>query len=156
MTSNLESELKTKFVDRLNSGRIEGVKVIYRMSGGAHGEFVNEEVIISGTNDVGLKMKDETRSQMMQEFSTQIDRNNIQSLFRNIEGGMNSLVPAGKAGFLPDSLVGSITLEVDGKKSNTYYFLVDEDDRISQGKPVSPQIIEAVRGIEDISKRFRR
>ena len=155
MTDNLESELKTEFVDRLNSGQIEGIKVIYRMSGGAHGEFVNEEVTLSGTNDVRLEMRDEAKPQPMQEFSTQIDRNNIQSLFRNIEGGINSLVPSDKAGFLPDSLVGSITLEVDGIKSNTYYFLVDEDDRLSQGKPVSPQITEAVRGIQEISKRFR-
>jgi hypothetical protein len=155
MTDNLESELKTKFVDRLNSGQIEGIKVIYRVSGGAPGEFVNEEVTLSGTNDIRLEMRDEAKSQPMQEFSTQTDRSNIESLFKNIVGGINSLVPADKAGFLPDSLVGSITLEVDGIKSNTYYFLVDEDDRLSQGKRVSPKITEAVRGIQDISMRFR-
>lgn len=154
MTDNFDSEIKTKFVDRLNSGQIEGIKVIYRMRGGVPGESVNEEVTLSGgTNDVRLKMSDESKSQPTQEFSTQIDRSNTYSLFKDIEGGINSLVPAEEARFLPDSLVGSITLEVDGIRSNTYYFLVDEDDRVSQGKPVSPQIIEAVRGIQEISKR---
>jgi hypothetical protein len=156
MTGNLsDSDLRRKFVDRLNSGQTEGIQVIYHLNGGAPGEFVTSEIIVSGRDNM-MAMKYDARSQPMQEFSTQLNRSNIQSLFKNIGFGIDSLIPAEKAAFLPDSLVGSITLEVDGKKSNTYYFLVDEDDRLSQGKPVSPQIAEAVRGIQEISKRFKR
>ena len=74
-------------------------------------------------------------------------------MFRLIGSGLDGLFPRSQARFIPDSVVGSITIEV-GEEKETLYFLADEEDRVAQDKPIDPQMTEAIKRIRLISQQL--
>jgi hypothetical protein len=102
---------------------------------------VGEELKVSGNNLATVRAV--TGLNLPQEASREFSSVEIQALLKHIEQGIDGLVPSSEAQFLPDSVLGSITLEIDGEQA-TFYFLIDEDDRINQNKPIAPAIVEAI------------
>lgn len=156
-----------EFSDHVDRGDlVDDIKIVYRVSGGmpheshepAEEALVEEELEefrLSGGGTADVVLRRSTPEEIpTRVLSTELDRAESQELFRRIKSGLNGLVPRSEARFLPDSLIGSITVEVGGE-AETFYFLADEEERISQDKPVAPEIIEAVRSFEEISRRSR-
>jgi hypothetical protein len=153
--SNLsEWEIKQKFRERVDQGDItEDIKVIYQIQGGMPSERIEEEFRLSGNGNAKVMVRDMLRSIPTQEVSVELDRDEAYSLFQKIVPGLDSLVPRSEAHFLPDSLVGSITIQIDTEET-TLYFLADEEERMSQDKPITPQMAEVIQGFTEISKRL--
>lgn len=152
MSNSIESEAIQKFRERLNQGNLAGVNVTYRISGGMPVEGgTEEEFRISGNNRATARSV--TGSNLPQEASTEFASAEVQRLLTQVGQGIDSLVSRSEARFLPDSVVGSITLEVDGEQA-TFYFLVDEEERQSQNQPIAPAMAEAIDSFSQLSQQL--
>lgn len=135
------------------------------VEGGVHGQSVRSLVEIRGDGKVKHKVIDELKGKD-EEYSTAIDRKAILNLFREIQRSRILEIDEIGGGFLPDSLVGAITIEIDGE-STTYYYLADPKQRRRQKiilkQPIA--LIEnrlqrvasrAIKRDEEAKKRFRK
>jgi hypothetical protein len=150
----VESEVIRTFRDRVRQGNLAGVTVKYRVSGGMPGEDrINEELTLSGSNKaVELRVMAADRESRAASAATPEE---LRHVMQQLESGLDTLVTRSEARFLPDSVVGSFTIEIGGQLE-TLFFLVDEEEQEAQQKRVSPGIREAVRGVSRISERLRR
>jgi hypothetical protein len=100
-----------------------------------------------------LRVNPKSKIQNLKSASAELAPAEVQSLLAQVGQGIDSLVPRSEARFLPDSVVGSITLEVDGEQA-TFYFLVDEEDRLSQNKQIAPAMAEAIDTFSHLSEQL--
>jgi hypothetical protein len=126
------------------------VKVIYQVSGGMPHEAVEQKFVVSGSGSANLTGRSASGAISPQTFG--IDRGENQEIFRLVRSGIDRLPTRSAARFLPDSSVGTITVEVNGE-TETFYFLVDEADRATQNKPIPSEISEAIQRLTEISQR---
>jgi hypothetical protein len=146
-------EVIRKFHEQLTQGNIgDDVIVLYRVAGGAPEERLEEEITIAGGGVAGIVELDMMGSGQPKEASTQLDQAETLDLLRQIEAGINDMVPESEARFLPDSLVGSVTIQVDGEET-TLYFSADEDELEPQNRPRT-QLRQVIRSMRGISKRL--
>jgi hypothetical protein len=148
------SEIIRKFRERVDLKDItEDLKVVYRIAGGMPSERVEEELQLTGSGKARVKERDVLKSIPAREVSRELDESEVIDLFRKVGPGLDSLVPREEARFLPDSLIGSITIEVDGEET-ILFFLADEEQRLAQDKPIAPQVAEVVQHFRGISQRL--
>lgn len=154
MSEPLESKMIRKFREHLDRESLtEDIKVVYRIAGGMPHERIEEEFRLSGRGKAKVMMRDVLRSIPAQEASGELDQAETRDLLQQIGAGLDSLVPRSEARFLPDSVVGSITVEVGGEET-TLYFLPEEEERLAQDKAIAPQMTEVIRRISQISQRL--
>lgn len=154
MSKLSESEIIQKFREGVGRGTLtEDIKLFYRITGGMPSERVEEEFRLSGSGKAKVMAQDVLRSMPTQEVSGEINQAETRDLLQQLGSGIDSLVPRSEANFLPDSLVGSIIIEVGGEKA-TLYFLADEEERLAQNKPISPKMTDAIQRIGKISPRL--
>ena len=146
-----ESKIIKKFQNKVNEGDFTGIKITCKITGGIPNERLEEEHIISGTGKVYLKMRNSLTAKYIPKISIKTKKEKVQKIIKEIAEGIHSLVPESETNFLPDSLVGSITLEMEGKKTKLY-FLAEEEDRISQHRPISLTMNKAIQDIIKISR----
>src|SRR5574341_327936 len=149
-----ESEIIRMFRESVKRGDFkDDLKISYNVSGGMPHQRIEEEFVLSGTGKAITKKQDVLRSIRIPQVSAKLDRTEVLDIFQQIEQGLDSLVTRSKARFLPDSVVGSITIEVKGEKT-TLYFLADEEERVNQNKPISSQMAKAIQNFTNISQRI--
>ncbi len=102
------------------------VEVVYRVTGGAPGERLEEEVRLSASGATSVRVEDELGERRSGEAASQIDPAAALGLLQAVEQSLGSLMAQSEARFPPDALVGSITVEVDGE-TTTLYFDADEE-----------------------------
>lgn len=124
-----ESKVIEKFREYLRRERLtEDVKIVYRVAGGMPHERIEHEFRLSGVGKATVRMRDELKQIAPHEASADLDRAETRDLIQQIGVSLDELVPRSKAQFIPDSVVGSITLEIDGEET-TLFFLADEEQR---------------------------
>lgn len=149
-----ESRIIRKFRERLDRGNLtDDVNVVFRIAGGMLGQRIEQEFILSGSGEAKTMLRDVLRSVETVKTSSKLDRAETRDLLRKIASGVDSLVPRSEARFLPDSVVGSVTIEVDGEKTKLY-FLAGEEERAARGKKISPEMTDAIRLIKKKSQQL--
>ncbi len=114
-------------------------KISYMISGGPPRKRLEYLLEIRGTGSVACHILDELKSQRRRAFKHRLSEDKVRELFREIiESRLLENIDAG-GGFLPDSLVGSISIEY-GQPKVTYYFLADEQQRHNQGLELNPSL----------------
>jgi len=145
-----------EFRRSVESGNIDNLKIVYKVSGGPPGNQIVKEIIIPGfKEEIELNIKDQ--SDQFTEMSNakrslRQDSTEKHSLFKQIASDMQDLTSLSKPIFLPDSVVGSLTIQTENNEDNTIYFLVDEVDRKIQNKPIPPGIANVIKDLERITK----
>jgi hypothetical protein len=148
------SELSERFRELVNQGDLrQNVRVVYRVSGGMPEEHVEEEFRLSGSKEAESRLVDARTAEAAQEVSAELDRTETQQLFQRVASSLDELVSRSEAGFLPDSLVGSVTIEVGGERE-TLYFLADEGQREGQDEASAPRMPQALEPLEETSRRL--
>ena len=132
MSESIESRVAEKFRESLGEEELPaGMRVVYRVSGGMPHERLEHEFALTGAGRSDVRMADELEAAMApQEASADLDQVEVRELLEQIGVSLDELVPRSEARFLPDSLVGSITIEVDGEAAE-FFFLADEDQRVA-------------------------
>ncbi len=149
-----EAEVVKRFFGRLEKeSPTDEFKVMYRVSGGAPEERYEEEVDMTGAGDASVKVMDTLISREQKRARGTLSPEEVREILSEVQSGLDSLVPAEEARFLPDSMVGSITIELAGKKE-TFYFLANEDDRVAQKRQVTAPMRKTIDHFEGLSKRF--
>jgi hypothetical protein len=156
MTDSQEAEVIRAFKERVRSGKTRDVSVVYRVTGGMPAErHVEEELRISGARRAKARAREVAHEteQPPAEGEIRLDQAEIEKLFGELSEGVDGLVPRSEAAFLPDSLVGSVTIDVGGEEA-TLYFLADEDARAAQDEPMPRKTAAAVRDLDRLSERL--
>lgn len=149
MSDAQENAVIREFRDRVAGRNFEKVNVLYRVSGGMPSERgIEEEFQILGRGAAAVRST--AQDGVSRQVEAPVSRAEVQDLYVQLEQGIESLAPRSAARFLPDSLLGCVTIEVDGKQA-ALYFLADEEQRREQQKPIPPAMSEAIRKISRLS-----
>jgi hypothetical protein len=116
-------------------------------------ERFEEELSLSGSNEAESRFVDERTAGLTREASTELSGAETQQLFQGVASALDGLVSSSEARFLPDSSIGSITIEVGGEVE-TLYFLADEGQRQGQDEVNAPRMPEALKPLEETSRRL--
>jgi hypothetical protein len=166
----MRAQLIEEFTSRVERGDLadQDLSITYRVSGGMpsethesiEGALIEEkqeelqEFNLSGDGRTEALIKTPPEDEPEQVVSGELDPSESQELFQLIKSGISSLTPRAEARFLPDSQIGALTINVGGEEE-TLYFLADEDARQTQGKPIAPEIAEALQNFEQMSQRLK-
>jgi hypothetical protein len=115
-------------------------KIIYRISGGPPTRRLEQILEIQGTGSINCYLMDQLKGQKrMQRFKQKLAPDKVIGIFKELlESRLLENIETDK-GFLPDSIIGSITIE-HGISRITYYFLADEQQQQNQGKSINPSL----------------
>ena len=144
-----------EFSKRVEQGRRGDVTVVYRVAGGMPSERRVEEVVVRGDGKVEARLSDRLQATPAREASLELDEAEAAELFAALSAGIEKLAEHAAVGFPPDSLVGSITAEVEGR-AVTFYFLPDEAERVRHGKQLPAEATRAIEGFQRLSERVFR
>jgi hypothetical protein len=125
------------------AGDVRGIRIQVRVSGGMPAEqHVDRTVTVDAAGQAVMSAAEQDPSRPVQT-TTQLPQKDLSRLLSQFGEGAAGLVPRAQARFLPDSVVGSVLVEVDGETTELFY-LADEQDRITQDKPISAAAAEAL------------
>lgn len=126
-------------------------KIIHIISGGVRGKRYESYVEVLGNGAVTYNLKDEIRG-ITETYATTLDAKALRNLFTEI--ARSKLLDMRDVGgsFLPDSIVGSITLEIGGQKT-VYYYLADQEQRRDQRVILKPAIATIHSSLQRVAQR---
>ncbi|MFI1700692.1 hypothetical protein ACH419_32655 [Streptomyces bobili] len=151
MAEPTEEDVVREFVERTSRGETDGIEIEQRVAGGMPGEYrVSEVVTVSGT---GLARARSNDARASEESTTSLDGAQTRDLFRKLGEGAGDLVPRSQASFVPDSLVGAVTIKVDEHEA-TLFYLADQDERETQQQLLPPETVEAVSEFSRLTQRL--
>jgi hypothetical protein len=154
MSESSEANIIKRFRESIDEGTFPGdMKVVYRIAGGMPSQRLEEEFIISGNGKTEVRALDMLASKPEESASLNLNQADTREAFEKIKLSLDSMVPLEKTNFLPDSLVGSVTLEVGGEKI-TLYFPVEEEKREEDRKFVSSPMSDTIQYFRNTSKRL--
>lgn len=127
-------------------------RVVYRVAGGPPGKRLETVTEVRGTGELKASLLDEMAGIARREKTSKLPGRETSTLMRSIlESGLLDEGDTGE-GFLPDSVIASITVETDGV-SVTKHFLADERLRSVQGRELSSALRKLHPLLDRISRR---
>ncbi len=133
----------------------DNVVIAYRLKGGVCEDRVEETVSISAPGGLRIKVKDKLAMKPQGEVSSKINSQDSLALCKLLLDGVDNMVPAAKASFIPDTLIGSVTFAI-GDETETFYFEADEEDCEHRGQPIPTQIKDIMSQFNKIEKKHLR
>jgi hypothetical protein len=149
----MEERVAKTFMSRVKQrdfGR--SLTVTYRVLGGMPSQRVDFTVAANPVDGIKVAAYDARVSREIKRESFTPETFNVPGLFEKLSAGLHSFASASQAAFLPDALVGSITINVDNREE-TFYFAPEEEKRKAHDWRVAPQADEALRQFWSIAKR---
>ena len=129
-----------------------GLKITCRTGGGMPSERVEEELTIHG-GQANVRSRNMLTTAVPQESGGSVESEELAELVGEMAEGLESLVTRAEARFLPDSPIGTITVEVDGESEELYY-LDDDEPEVAEG-PSAPKMKRAILRLRTMSKRIK-
>jgi hypothetical protein len=113
------------FREQIDANEIGHINLAYRVVGGLRDEPgfpppVDELLTLEGSGSIARLL---SNGEVAAESA--LDPGVAAELFRQVRANMADLVPRARARFVPDSIVGEITIEVAGEREQLY-FLIEE------------------------------
>jgi hypothetical protein len=140
------------FAERVSRGKLgPDLQVIYRVAGGMPSERLEYEIKIDSVGGAKITSYDAQISRTIKHGPIASDVPEVADLFKQIVAGLHSLLPASRATFLPDALVGSITIRVDDEEE-TFYFVPEVEKRRTPEKRVAPPMELTLQRFWDMAK----
>jgi hypothetical protein len=144
-------EVLARFRRKLADQDTQGLRVHLQIAGGMPGEhYAREEVTLVGAQR--LMARTENTEGPPAEAESTLDEAEAYELLQKLGDGADDLVDRSEARFIPDSVVGSVTIEVDGEET-TLFFLADEEEREAQRQYLSPPTAEALDRLAALARR---
>lgn len=128
MPDSKETEIIKKLRTRIDSGDLDDkTTVTFRISGGMPSQRLERELKLSGNGKAKTVIHDKLHSIPRKEASKNLDIAETRDLLDKISLSLDELLPLSEIKFLPDSLVGSITIDVDGKQIELFFHPEEEE-----------------------------
>lgn len=133
------------FAERVSQAKLgQDLQVIYRVVGGMPSQRVECEVNVDSVGGARVAVYNARISRTVKRASIAPENLDVAGLFEQISAGLHSLLPASRAIFPPDALVGSITIRI-GDNEETFYFVPEVEQRRTPGKGVAPSMDRALQ-----------
>jgi hypothetical protein len=139
------------------SAKTRDIKVTLRIAGGMPDERIEEEVQVSGTGRVSFKASDMLKKSAPAGASGTLDADELRELLAEVAAGAEGtegLCTRAQARFLPDSVIGRLTVEAGGQKTDLF-FLSDEGERKAQKKVLSPRAAAVIGRLRAFRGRLK-
>jgi len=117
------------------------------------GERIEHQFELTGDGYAAVSAEGALAGIAPQAASAELDPSEAGALLDQLGIGLDSLIPRGQARFVPDSVIGTVTIEVEGETA-TLYFLPEQEDRQAYGLEIAAPMANAIQQIEEISKRL--
>ncbi len=151
MAESSKAQVLEALRSRLAAGDVDEVRVTLRVAGGMPGErLAAREVALSGAGEAAVHAEEAGAAVL--DTTVELSEEETFELLRKLGDGGEDLVERYEARFVPDSLVGSVTIEVGGQQT-TLYYLADEGQREDQQQYLSPPAAEAVDQLAALAER---
>jgi hypothetical protein len=119
--------------EQVTKGKLaDDVSIVYRLHGGAPGKQQIESVLLTADGRTRVSVADSIGSKSEGTATNELGPKAVLDLASTIVLAVDDLIPASQAQFLPDSLVGSVSIGF-GDDVETYYFDADEDAPENKG-----------------------
>lgn len=119
-----EEETLERFRSRIAATAALGddIRITRRISGGAPGTRLVRETVLNGAGRTQVRHLDEL-SPVAGEKKAEltIDERSAREVLQALADHFGELIPRAEARFVPDSLVGSVTIEVGGESVTMFY-----------------------------------
>lgn len=146
-----QKSLISQLLRQADDGRLaENATITFRVSGGTHGKRLDKSVSITANGAARVRVTDELRSSGT-DVRMELGHERVLHLLREIGLSLSDLLRKEEASFVPDSLVGSVSVGI-GNEVETYYFLADEEMYVDEGRRVPTgvrRILDRFQAIED-------
>ncbi len=153
MPNTNEDEVILKLRERVTRGELNGIDVTYRVTGGAPGEqLVREEIHLFGPGLVTVRLHT-TATAPLQESSENLAAPEMQELLLQIGEGASEMIPQSQARFVPDSIIGRISVRIDGQEAS-FFCLLDEEQAKQHGKSLLPKAAGSVVSLMRLHRRL--
>jgi hypothetical protein len=114
MLRNKEQRLIERFRDRVRGGTSGGLRITLRVAGGHPAKRLAHQLVLDRDGTVSLDVNDAI-TQAVAARREKLTPATVGELWGAIEGRVDRFAPRRHAAFVPDSLVGYATIEVDGE-----------------------------------------
>lgn len=153
MTTALERKILDEFKKRVDDGELrEDLQVTYRVSGGAPSKWREEEVRLTGSGRQSARVDDDLQPAAAAKARGKLGKDETLGLMRQIVAGLDGLIPRSEARFVPDSVIGSVSIELGGEQAD-FFFLADEDERLAAKQALAPELTTLIRTMKKVSDR---
>ena len=115
MMRDKDRRVVERFRDRVRGGARRGVRVTLRVAGGLPSQRLQHRFILDGDGKASLDVSDAREPLARFARKEQFDTDAAKLLFAEIESRLERFASRGHAFFVPDSLIGYATIEVDGE-----------------------------------------
>jgi hypothetical protein len=145
---NLDTNLLKKFKSKILSDDFKNARIIYRVKGGVPTERIEKEVLVNADGKVETIINEDQLG-VLSKGKKSITRKDdeIKNLFKEVTNFIDQLA-ADDSKFLPDSIIGSISIQIEDKETTIGYFLPEEEDRKVQNKFVGPNFSNVINKLE--------
>lgn len=150
---NLDTNLLKKFKSKILSDDFKNARIIYRVKGGAPTERIEKEVLVNADGKVETIINEDQLG-VLSKGKKSITRKDdeIKNLFKEVTNFIDQLA-ADDSKFLPDSIIGSISIQIEDKETTIGYFLPEEEDRKVQNKFVGPNLSNVINKLESFFQK---
>jgi hypothetical protein len=152
MSERSAPELIQAFRAALAQDDLTDLAVVYEVSGGVPSEEF-EALTAAGSVRGKLSLVGSGDLTTTQDQPKHINPVETRDLLQQVASSLDSLIPRDQARFLPDSVVGSVTIVVRGEEA-TFYFLADEGQRQGQDERIARGASEAIRPLRELWRRI--
>ncbi|MFX0099675.1 MAG: hypothetical protein ACFFCS_08840 [Candidatus Hodarchaeota archaeon] len=122
-------ELMNKIVEAKQL-KEDDIKILQKVTGGPPGQRYEWQLNILGSGRVDLSIVDELHVKQ-EKYSTELDEKTVINLLNEIVTSRILEIKDDAVGFIPDSLVGTITISI-GDLRTMFYYLADVEQRREQ------------------------
>lgn len=133
----------------------ENVAISYQIQGGVGENRIDETVALTSPGRLRIKVDDKLMQKAQGETQAELKKKDTLDLFQTLLDGVENMVPASEARFVPDTLVGSVTFAI-GNERETFYFEADEEDCDHRGQPIPPKIKSILTRMQQIESKHLR
>jgi hypothetical protein len=126
------AEVVREFGERVRDQKWTGLALTFTISGGMPSQSRREEFRLEGTGSLNGRYRDALSAPDMREASLTLAEADAHQLLSRAASGLSKLVRQPKVTFPPDSLVGSITVDVEDRQAILYF--VPEEQRSQRSR----------------------
>lgn len=149
----MKQRARLAFATRVKQGKLgQDVQIVYGVVGGMPSQRVQARVAVDSIRGARVEVYDARHCPTASEASIPQEDFDVARLFERVAAGIHSLLPASRAVFAPDTVVGSLTIRVQDDEE-TFYFVPGQERRNRQGNAVAAPMEHALRQLSDIVKR---
>lgn len=147
----MNQETVRAFAERVSGGDLgPEVQVRYRVAGGMPSQRLECDVVVDAANGAEVTRYDAADSRERTRALIPADEIDVRALFESVSRGLPSLTPAAeRVTRSPDSLVGHLTIVVDGAEE--VFHVVPERDKRDEEHRVTPAMDRALQRLWELA-----